>query len=121
EESFRSFLFRVAGVQAPPTKPEVNLEEKISRIIGVLEGAGLSVFKPAEIRPHVSFLIDSVKYISNADWDNVQGCLSNFIRLCEQYNAKRVFVWRSGERLNVGILINFEGIIELHYIEIDLS
>ncbi|MEM2026793.1 MAG: UPF0182 family protein [Candidatus Bathyarchaeia archaeon] len=121
KESFRSFLSRIAGVQVPPPKPEISEEERVSRIIEVIKDAGLKVLKPTEIHPHISFLVDSVRYVSDDDWVNVQRCLNNFIAVCGNYNASRVFVWRSDGKLNVGILINVEGIIELYYIEIDLS
>ncbi|MCX8170391.1 MAG: UPF0182 family protein [Candidatus Bathyarchaeota archaeon] len=121
KESFRLFLSKIAGVQAPPSKPEISEEEKISNIIRAVEDAGLNALKPAEIRPNVSFLVDSAKYVYSEDWADVQRCLNNFIKVCENYNAKRAFVWESDGKLNVGILVNVEGIIELHYVEIDLT
>ncbi|MEM2152992.1 MAG: UPF0182 family protein [Candidatus Bathyarchaeia archaeon] len=121
KESFYYFLFKIAGVQAPLPKPGAGEEERIFNIVEEIKGAGLSVLEPSEIHPNVSFFIGSVKYISDDDWANVQNLLNNFIKVCEYYGVKRVFVWKSNGRLNAGILVNVEGVVELHYIVIDLT
>jgi len=118
EESFKSFLSKIAGIEIPP---EVGEEEKISRIVGLIEEAGLTVLKPVTINPDVSFLIRSVGYVTEDDWINVQETVNEFIELCRHYQTSRVFMWRENGKLNIGIMIRIEEIVELHYIEIEIS
>ncbi|MEM1581432.1 MAG: UPF0182 family protein [Candidatus Bathyarchaeia archaeon] len=121
EESFRSFLSRIAGVQVPPPKPELSEEERVAKIIKAIRDLGLNVLEPTAIYPDVSFLMGSIKYITEDDWINVREYLNNLRNICEYYQTTRVFAWRSNGILNAGILVNVEGITELHYIIIELT
>ena len=121
EESFRSFLSKVAGVEAPPVTPGLSEEERIAKIVRAIEGAGLKVLKPTSINPHISFLLGKVKYMSENDWSAVEETLSRIIGLCGDLQETKVFIWRVDEKLNVGVLINDDGIIVLHYVIIEFS
>jgi len=121
EMSFRSFLSKIAGVEGPPPTPGISEEEKISRMSKAIEDAGLIILKPASVNPDVSFIIKSVKYITEDDWIYVQEGINDLIELCGLYQTSRVFIWRENSTINIGILVRVEGIIELHYIRIELA
>lgn len=121
EESFRTFLAKIAGVEVPPPMPELSEEERINRLVKVLEEAGLTVLKPTAITPDVSFIEGSVKYVSNEDWINVEPVLAKFLELCDSYSVSRVFVWRTDGKVNIGFLVRVEEVLELHYIIVELA
>ena len=121
EESFRAFLAKIAGVEVPPPAPELSEEERIARLVEVLEEAGLTVLTPTAISPDVSFLEGSVRYVSEEDWINVQPILNEFLELCDSYQASRVFMWRTEGKVNIGILVRVEDVLELHYIIVELA
>ncbi|MEM1544310.1 MAG: UPF0182 family protein [Candidatus Bathyarchaeia archaeon] len=121
EESFRSFLAKIAGVEVPPPGPEISEEERIARITNAIRDLGLSIYWPATVNPDISFIEWQTKYISEGDWPNVQEALNKLLELCNQYKTSRVFLWRADGKLNVGILARIEGILELHYIVINLA
>jgi uncharacterized membrane protein (UPF0182 family) len=120
EESFKGFLTRIAGVEVPPA-PELSEEERIARIVGIIEEAGFKVLKPENLNPHASFFEGSVKFASEADWVNVQNLIREFLEKCREHQVSRIFMWRSNGKLNIGIMVQIEGIIELHYITINLG
>ena len=121
EESFRAFLAKIAGVEAPPLEPELSKEERIAKVIEAFEEAGLSVLTPTTINPDISFLEGSVKYVSEEDWNNAQALLSSFLELCDAYNVSRVFMWTEDTKVNYGILVRVEEVLELHYTTIELT
>ncbi|MBO3797603.1 MAG: UPF0182 family protein [Thermoproteota archaeon] len=120
-ESFRAFLSRVAGVEAPPPPPEESEEERVSRLVKVFEEAGLMVLSPTAVNPDVSFHYGSTRYISDDDWTGVQLALKRILELCDTHQVKRVFVWRVDGKMNIGILVRVEDVVELHYVTVELA
>lgn len=121
EESFRAFLAKIAGVEVPPPEPELSEGERIARLIDVFEEAGLTVLMPAAVSPDVSFLEGSVKFVSEEDWINAQPLLNEFLELCDAHQASRVFIWTGDGKVNIGILVRVENVLELHYIIVELT
>ena len=121
EESFRAFLAKIAGVEVPPPEPELSEEERITKLIGVFQEAGLSVLRPETISPDVSFLKGSVKYVSDEDWNNTQALLNSFLELRDAFDAFRVFIWTEDSKVNFGIMVHVEEVLELHYITVELT
>ncbi len=120
EESFRAFLAKIAGVEVPPPMPELSEEERIAKLVEVFGESGLTVLTPKAINPDVSFLEGSVKYVSEDDWVNIQALLNPFLELCDKYNVSRVFMWTEDGKVNFGIMVRIEEVLELHYITVDL-
>lgn len=121
EASFRAFLAKIAGVEAPPPTPELDEALRIAKIVEAFQGAGLRVLTPATINPELSFLEGSVRYLSEEDWINVQAQLNSFLELCEAHKVSRVFMWVGDSEANFGIMVRIEGLLELHYITIELT
>jgi len=121
EESFRAFLARIAGVEVPPPEPELSEGERIAQLIAVFEEAGLNVLRPESISPDVSFLEGSVRYVSEEDWDSTQDLLNTFLKICDKYAVSKVFMWTEDGKVNFGILVRVEEVLELHYIIVELA
>jgi len=121
EASFRGFLAKIAGVEAPPPEPELGEKERVEKLISTLDEAGLKVLRPTAINPDISFLEGSAKYLSEEDWNQTRILLNSFLELCDAYDASRVFMWKPDSRVNFGIMVQVEEIIELHYIIVELT
>jgi hypothetical protein len=121
EESFRAFLAEIAGVEVLPPTPEFTEEERIAKLVDIFEEAGLIVLNATSINPDVSFLKGSVEYVSEEDWINVQPLLNSFLEHCDEYNVSRVFMWTGDGKVNFGIMVRVEEVLELHYITFDLT
>lgn len=121
ETSFRAFLAKIVGVEAPPPTPELDEAQRIAKIIEVFQEADLSVLTPTTINPELSFLEGSARYLSEEDWINAQAQLNSFLELCEEHNVSRVFMWVEDSKANFGIMVRIEGLLELHYITIELT
>lgn len=121
EESFHTFLAKIAGVEVPPPTPEFTEEERITKLVDIFEEAGLTVLNATSINPDVSFLKGSVRYMSEEDWISVQNLLNSFLEHCGKYNVSRVFMWTEDGKVNFGIMMRIEEVLELHYITFDLT
>jgi uncharacterized protein len=121
EESFRAFLARIAGVDIPPPEPELSETERTNRVIQTLEQAGLTVLQPETINPDVSFLEETVEYVSEDDWTKVQPVLNDFIELSESFNTSKAFMWKDTGNIKAGIMVRVDDALHLHYIIIELT
>jgi hypothetical protein len=121
QESFRVFLAKIAGVEAPPPEPEIGVKERVEKLIYTLEENGLMVFKPIAINPDVSFLEGTARYLSEEDWNETRGLLDSFLEICDAYGVYRVFVWQPDSRVNFGVMVRVEEVLELHYIIVELT
>jgi len=121
EESFRTFLAKIAGIAVPPPIPELSEEERIANLVDAFERAGVKVLTPTQISPDLSFIEGSVGYVFEEDWAKVQPVLDSFLELGKGYNVSRVFMWKEDSKVNFGFMASVEGVLELHYITINLT
>ena len=108
-------------MEAPPPEPELSQEERIAKLINVFEEVGVSVLRPESITPEVSFIKGSVEYVSEEDWINVQNLLDSFLKLCDEYDGSRMFMWIDEGKVNFGIMVHVEEVLELHCITFNLT
>ncbi|MGQ9469068.1 MAG: UPF0182 family protein [Nitrososphaerales archaeon] len=116
EEAFKAFLASLAGVGAPPPPP-VGKEQRRQNVIDLFEDEGILVVEPVEINPHVSFFEGNVSYVSEDQWDTTKSFVDSFIQNWAK-DAGKVLMWSEDSKINFGILINVEGIVELHFITV---
>ena len=86
----------------------------IETLIKMFEDSGIEVLHPTQINPDVSFLE------GRAVLGNATKLIQSFIERWKPY-VQRVFMWSGDNRVFFGVLVNREGIVELHYIEITLG
>lgn len=116
EEAFAEYLKQFQGAGGPSA---VEPEARISSIIRFFEGLGIKVVTPSAIYPHVSFKEGDAKYLREGDWSSTEALLKGFV---EEWGkgSDKVLMWREGGRVNFGFLIQAKGIVELHYISIEV-
>ena len=90
-------------------------------MIKVFEEAGLKVLKPVTVNPDVSFLEGTARYVSENNWNDTLSLINSLINLSEKYDTSRVFMWMEDGKVNFGILVNVENVLELHYITVELA
>lgn len=120
EESFKSFLVQLVGLEAPPLVEEIGKEQRLKNILKLFEDNGLTVVEPKTIYPTVSFQEGEVNYISEDQWDVARELVNSFIENWGK-DADKILMWTENSKVNFGVLVNVRGIIELHYITISLE
>ena len=121
EEAFSNYLAKLGGVDAPPVE-EVGAAERRTEIEQLFLDKGLKVVEPREVNPDVVFLEGNVTYTSVLEKENVTSLVTSFV---DDWNSSasgdRVLRWRQASAINYGVLVNVNGIIELHYIVISFE
>jgi hypothetical protein len=118
EEAFDAFLRKLAGVGGPELPTGIAARE--ARVLARIRDDGFSIGRPSIISPDVSFAEGTVQYRTEADWNVTRALLAEFLAEWAP-SAGRVLAWREDGRLNIGVLLSVDGIVELHFISIELE
>lgn len=119
EEAFTAFLAKLARVEAPPVEVR-DLEERRSDVMGLFEDRDLSIVEPQAVYPDISFLEGDASYASVDQWNDTRVLVESFIQRW-LIDADEVLMWTQDSRMNFGVLVYEEGIVELHFITISLE
>ena len=122
EEAFRAYLAKLGGVELLQPEPELSVERRKVLLAELFEREGLRLAMPASTYPEVAFSEGEARYISDAELDNTRTLIGSFIdKWVKPYNTSRVLTWSEDSKVNFGVLVRIEGLLELHYITVLLS
>lgn len=114
---------RIAGLKAVEKlkygRYTLGREEKIADLKEILEELGLSVVEVEALYPHAKVKVGSVRYDKPEDLEYIRNLILTFIAE-SGYQGKRTYVWFDDSRVNIGFMMRFSEIIELHYISIEV-
>jgi uncharacterized membrane protein (UPF0182 family) len=129
-QAFENYLLKAAGQQ--PTQvapgqgttgaqpPATDAQDRITSIERIFSDAGLQIIKPTTISAPLGFRDAAVTYKVEADFKLVQQVVSKFIQGHPSDNGK-VYEWQDGNTTNFGVFKVAGGIVENHYIAIEVS
>ncbi|MGH9818445.1 MAG: hypothetical protein ACRD6I_20470, partial [Candidatus Acidiferrales bacterium] len=86
----------------------------------VFTDAGLAVVKPTAISAPVEFEEARAAYRAEPDLAQAQAAIRGFIQEFVPEGG-RVFEWHEGNAVNFGVLREVDGIVESHYISIEVG
>jgi hypothetical protein len=117
EEAFSEYLRQFHGAERPPIAREP--EARIASILRFFEGMGMKVVRPTAIYPDVSFNEGNATYLHEGGWNSTEALLKGFVEDWGR-GSEKVLMWREGNRVNLGFLIQVRGVVELHYVSIEV-
>jgi len=123
-QAFENYLEKLAGVSQQGQPPAGNQTApdraaKIKDLEKVFADAGLTVVKPTTISAPVGFREALATYTADSDLAQAQAAIRNFIQEFAPDSA-RVYEWQEGSIVNFGVLLQVNGIVESHYISIEV-
>jgi hypothetical protein len=127
-DAFRDYLLKLSGV-ATDDQPSTGNNEtaildreiRIQKIEKVFTDSGLTVVKPTTISAPLAFHEVAATYEIEADFAAAEASIQGFVREFGAGQAARVFEWQDETRVNFGFLIEVNGIVENHYISIEVG
>lgn len=124
-EAFKNYLLKSAGeepAQQPSQQPPVTegAADRIKALEKVFSDAGLQVVKPTAISAPVEFAEAQTKYVTDTDFTRAQKAAEEFVSHFAPEGG-RVFEWQQDNKMNFGVLKSVDGIVENHYISIEVS
>jgi hypothetical protein len=119
QEAFEAYLAQLSGIERPETVAK-SLEERKMDLVEVFESYGLTVAEPTMLNPSAAFLEGSATYVSVDQWNSTKALLDSFTQNWA-LTADKVLMWQEGSEVHFGVLIDINGVVELHYITVQLE
>lgn len=121
-ENYLQKLSEVVSTGQPPTSNQTALEKQsmIQNLEKVFTDAGLTIIKPTAISPPVEFMEAQAAYRAQSDLPQVEAAIHGFIQEFAPQGG-RIFEWQDGTAVYFGVLREVDGIVESHYISIEVG
>jgi hypothetical protein len=127
-DAFRDYLLKLSGV-ASDDQPSagnnqtaiLDKELRIQKIEKVFTDSGLTVLKPTTISVPLEFREDGATYAIESDFAAAETAIKSFIGDFGAGQGIRVFEWQDETTINFGFLVEVNGIVENHYISIEVG
>jgi uncharacterized protein len=125
-EAFQNYLQKLSGVTTSENLPVASnqtAQERLAKnqqLEQVFTEAGLTVVKPTAIDAPLEFKEVQTTYRTQSDFAQAQTAIHAFIEGFVPHGG-RVFEWQNGTSINFSVLLEVDGIVENHYISIEVS
>jgi hypothetical protein len=112
-------FYALGGALRPPA--ETSIDARLKKLIGYIQtGIGYRTVNVTRINANAEIEVGRSVYLQEGDWSQVKTLFDAFVA---QYGAKtsskEFFAWNPDPNtLNLGLLINQDGIVKLYYITI---
>jgi uncharacterized protein len=126
-EAFENYLLQAAGRQPSqpvppgtqePQAPDIGINDRIAALERIFADAAIIVLKPTSISAPLEFQEVQARYMVETDYAAAEQAIIQFI---SDFAQDRVYEWRADDRVNFGVLREEGGIVENHYISIEVS
>jgi uncharacterized protein len=122
-------LLKVSGV-APADQPGtggnqtvvLDKQTRIQNLEKVFNDSGLAVVKPSSISAPVEFKEAEGAYLLESDFADIEAQIQSFVgAFGPEEGTGRIFEWQQDTKINFGFLSQQGGIVENHYISIEVG
>ena len=97
------------------------IKDKIEMIADIIIEKDFTLRQPIKISPDISFLELKIDLTEEKDMSVPETQISDILDQWKvMYNEDTIIMVSNGNQLNVGILVEINGIVEFHYISINL-
>lgn len=123
--AFENYLQKLSGV-APAIQPPtgnhtaVDRQGRVETLEKAFTDAGLIVVRPTAISATLEFEEAQAPYRAETELAQAQAAIRGFIQGFVS-DGGRVFEWQEGNAVNFGVLREVDGIVENHYISIEVG
>jgi hypothetical protein len=121
EEAYRKYLTQVSKIEKPPPpQPTESLEERKTNVLNVFKETKIGLVTPRALNPQASYSEGTANYTTTYQWNSTKQFLEGFV---SEWSSKtdKILMWQDKSTLNFGVLVNVEGIVELHYVSVNLE
>ena len=125
EKAFEAYLQKLSGVVTPTDTNgesfELDRTARIDAIKSVFEGEELEVLMPSSIQIPLSFKESEIVFYIQADQEETEELIFEFIDDFVKPRTDRVFMWEEEDVINFGTILTVQNIPEMHYISIEVG
>ncbi|MFC1755307.1 UPF0182 family protein [Thermoproteota archaeon] len=118
EEAFTQYLIKMSGTTADQEE-EIDTFDRRKHIETLFLEENLEIVEPTEIHPDIIFLEGVSTYISQSQLVETESLVLSLIeKWGDVASGNRIITWHNDDLVNYGILVNMQGVVELHYISL---
>ncbi|GBF24356.1 hypothetical protein MnTg01_00694 [archaeon MnTg01] len=127
EEAFEEYLQKLSGVvsTAPSTNGDISFDldrtARIDMITSLLEDQDLEILTPSSIQVPLSFNEGKIAFFSQAELEDTEKLITEFLDDFVIPRTERVFVWEEDNILYLGTIVIVESLPEMHFISIEVG
>ena len=118
-DAFENYLQKLSGA-APANQTALDRQRMIENLEKVFTDAKLTIIKPTAISAPVEFKESQATYRVDSDLPEAEAAIDSFIIEFAPQGG-RIFEWQDGAVVNFGVLLEVEGIVESHYVSIEVG
>jgi uncharacterized membrane protein (UPF0182 family) len=120
EEAYSKYLAEVSKIEKPEPKPTESIEQRRANVIDIFTKAGINLSTPKALNPDISYNEGAADYKTIEQWSSTKQMVDGFITNWAS-KADKTLMWQEESTLNFGVLLEVKGIVELHYISVNLG
>jgi len=126
QDAFEAYLQKLSGVVTPSSSingdaVELGKANRIDSILSIFKSEELEILEPASIQIPLSFKEGEISFFTEADREDTEQLISEFIDDFVKPRSERVLMWEEDNLLNFGTIILRDNVPEMHYISIDIG
>ena len=126
QDAFEAYLQKLSGVVTPSSSingdaVELGKTDRIDSILSIFKSEELEILEPASIQIPLSFKEGEISFFTEADREDTEQLISEFIDDFVKPRSERVLMWEEDNLLNFGTIILRDNVPEMHYISIDIG
>jgi len=127
EEAFEAYLQKLSGVpvSSAPTINGGTLDlsqvERIELVKSIFLEQEIEILEPVSIQIPLSFKEGEIIFFTEIEKEDTEKLVSEFIDDFVKPRTERIYLWQDDNVLNFGTIIISEGVLEMHYISIEVG
>ncbi|NMJ86530.1 MAG: hypothetical protein EX285_01575 [Thaumarchaeota archaeon] len=122
EEAYKAYLSKLLDKKISSTISTKILERdsKMNNIIKLFVDKNVSVVKPTMMNLPLTFQEQYVIYDIDENLVDVEKAINDLIDKWLKVDVKRVLMWENEEEVHFGVAVIVDGVIEMHYITVEV-
>ena len=123
QKAFENYLLKASGISLidQGNQTILDVSDRLEKLRMIFSNAGLSLVKPTLISAPLTFKEADARYLFDSDFADVQRTISKFLKDFGSWGDGRIFEWEADNKVNYGVMKEVNGIVENHYISIEVG
>lgn len=124
QQAFENYLLKASGVSPihQGNQTILDVSDMLGKLRQIFSNVGLSLIKPILVLAPLTFKEADARYLFDSDFADVQRTISKFLKDFGSWGDGRIFEWEEADnKVNYGVMKEVNGIVENHYISIEVG
>jgi uncharacterized membrane protein (UPF0182 family) len=123
QQAFENYLLKASGLSLidQGNQTILDISDRLEKLRQIFSNAGLSLVKPTLISAPLTFKEADARYLFDSDFADTEKIILKFLKDFSSWSGGRIFEWETDNKVNYGIMKEVNGIVENHYVSIEVG